>query len=75
MVYTVTFNPALDYVVHINDLIMGQVNRTTSEELFCGGKGINVSTVLASLGIQNRALGFIAGFTGDAIERGCAHRE
>lgn len=70
MVYTVTFNPALDYVVHINDLIMGQVNRTTSEELFCGGKGINVSTVLASLGIQNRALGFIAGFTGDAIERG-----
>ena len=69
MVSTVTFNPALDYVIHIDDLIMGQVNRTTAEELFCGGKGINVSTVLAALGIQNRALGFIAGFTGDAVER------
>lgn len=70
MIYTVTFNPALDYVVHTNTIQLGEVNRTLKEEIFYGGKGINVSTVLANLGIENIALGFIAGFTGDAIQKG-----
>ena len=71
MIYTVTFNPALDYVVHMDeDLIPGMTNRSTSEEFYYGGKGINVSTVLKQLGYDNTALGFIAGFTGRAIEAG-----
>ena len=70
MVYTVTFNPAVDYVVHADELIVGKTNRSQSEEIYCGGKGINVSIVLAELGIKSRALGFVAGFTGNAIETG-----
>lgn len=70
MIYTVTFNPALDYVVHMDSFSSGGVNRTTQEELYYGGKGINVSTILTNLGVENKALGFIAGFTGDAIETG-----
>ena len=70
MIYTVTFNPAIDYVVHGSKLQPGVVNRSSREELYFGGKGINVSVVLKALGIESRALGFIAGFTGDAIERG-----
>ena len=69
MIYTVTFNPAIDYVVHMSDeLTLGSTNRTDSEECYFGGKGINVSTILQNLGIENTALGFIAGFTGTAIE-------
>ncbi len=70
MIYTVTFNPAIDYVVHMDDaLLPGMTNRTTREECYFGGKGINVSTILKNLGIENTALGFVAGFTGDAIEK------
>ena len=70
MIYTVTFNPAVDYVIHLEDIELGAVNRTESEEIFFGGKGINVSTVLSNLGAENIALGFISGFTGKAIESG-----
>ncbi len=75
MVYTVTFNPAIDYVVHTDEIAVGGVNRSRSEEIFFGGKGINVSMVLSELGIKNKALGFIAGFTGDAIEKGVAEKD
>lgn len=68
MIYTVTFNPAIDYVMHLNALNFGEVNRADSEEVFYGGKGINVSTVLKNLGENSVALGFIAGFTGKALE-------
>lgn len=70
MIYTVTFNPAVDYIIHIDKMKMGSVNRTISEEIYFGGKGINVSLVLKELGIQSKALGFEAGFTGKAIEDG-----
>lgn len=70
MIYTVTFNPALDYVVRVNQFTLGAVNRTVQEHIFYGGKGINVSAVLANLGFANTALGFVAGFTGEEIERG-----
>lgn len=70
MIYTVTFNPALDYVVRVNQFALGSVNRTVEEHIFYGGKGINVSVVLANLGFTNTALGFVAGFTGEEIERG-----
>lgn len=70
MIYTVTFNPALDYVVRLNQLVLDKVNRTQSEEVQLGGKGINVSGVLRELGQDNVALGFVAGFTGKAIEEG-----
>ncbi len=70
MIYTVTFNPAIDYVVHTDSMKLGEVNRSSSEEMYFGGKGINVSVVLKELGISSRALGFIAGFTGEAIENG-----
>lgn len=70
MIYTVTFNPAIDYVVFVRDFATGHVNRTQAEEIYCGGKGINVSTVLQRLGVENAALGFLAGFTGAAIEQG-----
>jgi 1-phosphofructokinase len=70
MIYTVTFNPSLDYVVKVEDFKLGVVNRTESEEIFEGGKGINVSIVLKNLGIDSVALGFVAGFTGQEIERG-----
>lgn len=69
MVYTVTFNPSLDYIVSVNDFKLGLTNRTESELLLPGGKGINVSTVLMNLGIESTALGFIAGFTGDEVVR------
>jgi len=70
MIYTVTFNPALDYVVKVNHFTLGMVNRTVQEDIYYGGKGINVSTVLKNLGYDNTALGFVAGFTGDEIVRG-----
>ncbi|MDO5348605.1 MAG: 1-phosphofructokinase [Lachnospiraceae bacterium] len=70
MIYTVTFNPALDYVVNVNHFTPGMVNRTVKEDIYYGGKGINVSAVLANLGYESIALGFVAGFTGDEIQRG-----
>lgn len=72
MVYTVTFNPAIDYVIHMEDVILGATNRSEGEEMYFGGKGINVSVVLRELGTESKALGFIAGFTGEAIEKGLA---
>ena len=69
MVYTVTFNPSLDYIVSVNDFELGMTNRTASELMLPGGKGINVSIVLGNLDIENTALGFMAGFTGDEIVR------
>lgn len=68
MIYTVTFNPAIDYIVGVNNLKHGEVNRADEEQVLPGGKGINVSVVLNNLGIENTALGFIAGYTGDMIE-------
>ena len=70
MVYTVTFNPAVDYIVRTDEMNVGKVNRSKSEEIYFGGKGINVSLVLSELGIKSKALGFAAGFTGRAIEEG-----
>lgn len=67
MIYTVTFNPSLDYIVSINDFQLGKTNRTSAEQMLPGGKGINVSTVLCNLGIPSTALGFTAGFTGKEI--------
>ena len=69
MIYTVTFNPSLDYIVSVDDFRLGLTNRTSSELLLPGGKGINVSTILTNLGIESTALGFVAGFTGDEIIR------
>ncbi len=74
MVYTVTFNPAVDYIVHTKELIPGATNRSDSEEIYFGGKGINVSIVLSELGVKSKALGFAAGFTGEAIEKGVAEK-
>ena len=68
MIYTVTFNPELDYVVFLDELKTGDINRSVRESIFYGGKGINVSTVLNTLGFETTALGFTAGFTGKAIE-------
>lgn len=70
MIYTVTLNPSIDYVVRLNGFKAGITNRTESEEYYYGGKGINVSCVLAELDLDSTALGFIAGFTGEAIEEG-----
>lgn len=69
MIYTVTFNPSIDYIMTVNDLKLGHVNRTSEELIFPGGKGINVSMVLSNLGFQNTALGFLAGFTGENIQK------
>ena len=69
MIYTVTFNPSLDYIVSVENFHLGITNRTSSELMLPGGKGINVSTVLMNLGIENKALGFVAGFVGDEIIR------
>lgn len=69
MIYTVTFNPSLDYIVSVDDFKLGLTNRTSSELILPGGKGINVSTVLGNLEIENTALGFTAGFTGKEIVR------
>lgn len=68
MVYTVTFNPSLDYIVSMDSFTMGMTNRTVEEQLFPGGKGVNVSIVLNNLGIGSTTLGFTAGFTGAYIE-------
>lgn len=70
MIYTVTFNPALDYVMRMDDLKLGSTNRSKEEAIFYGGKGINVSCVLKNLGIDSIALGFVAGFTGREIADG-----
>ena len=67
MIYTVTFNPSLDYIVTVKEFALGKTNRTVTEQMLPGGKGINVSTVLANLGIESTALGFTAGFTGEEI--------
>ena len=72
MIYTVTFNPAIDYVVHTENIKFGATNRSEREEIYLGGKGINVSIVLKELGIDSKLLGFTAGFTGEAIEKGLA---
>lgn len=69
MIYTVTFNPSLDYIVSVNDFQLGLTNRTDSELILPGGKGINVSTILMNLGIDSTAFGFAAGFTGGEIIR------
>lgn len=70
MIYTVTFNPALDYVIRMESLKLGTVNRSGAEAVYYGGKGINVSTVLKNIGVDSVALGFVAGFTGKEIEEG-----
>lgn len=72
MVYTVTFNPAIDYVIYADEIKIGAVNRAENEKIYFGGKGINVSIILNELGIKSEALGFVAGFTGEAIEKGMA---
>ena len=69
MIYTVTFNPSLDYVVQVDDFAVGEINRTRTESIYPGGKGINVSLVLQNLGLSSVALGFTAGFSGAEIER------
>lgn len=69
MIYTVTFNPSLDYIVTVDDFQTGKVNRTREEKVFAGGKGVNVSIVLKNLGYESTALGYTAGFTGDEINR------
>ncbi len=68
MIYTVTLNPSVDYIVTVDDFRTGKTNRTTSERILPGGKGLNVSMVLKNLGIPSTAFGFIAGFTGEKIK-------
>lgn len=68
MIYTVTFNPSLDYIVRLDDFAAGRINRVNYEQVLAGGKGINVSIVLKNLGLDNTALGFLAGFTGEEIK-------
>ena len=70
MVYTVTFNPAVDYLVYLDDVRLGEIQRARKEAVYFSGKGINVSKVLLALGVENTALGFLAGFTGQAIADG-----
>lgn len=72
MIYTVTFNPAVDLVVYSDKIEVGAVNRLKGERIYFGGKGINVSLILHELGVPSKALGFAAGFTGEAIEKGIA---
>ena len=69
MIYTVTFNPAIDYIASVNKLKINEINRTESEKILAGGKGINVSIVLKNLGMESIALGFVAGFSGEEIKR------
>ena len=69
MIYTVTFNPSLDYVISVENFKVGKMNRTSSESMYAGGKGINVSYVLSELGVNNVALGFVAGFTGEELKQ------
>lgn len=69
MIYTVTFNPSLDYIVGVEDFELGATNRTSYEQILAGGKGINVSYVLKNLGFESTAFGFLAGFVGEEIKR------
>lgn len=69
MIYTITFNPAIDYIAEVNKFEIGEINKVISEKILAGGKGINVSIVLKNLGVTNIALGFIAGFTGNEIKQ------
>ena len=69
MVYTITFNPALDYIAQVENFKIGEINRTKTETILPGGKGLNVSIVLKNLEIENTALGFVAGFTGKELIR------
>ena len=69
MIYTVTFNPAIDYIIRLDKFATGTINRVTYEQVLGGGKGINVSIVLGNLGHKSTALGFLAGFTGEEIKR------
>ena len=69
MIYTITFNPAIDYISQVENFELGKINRTKTEKILPGGKGLNVSTVLKNLGVENTALGFIAGFTGEELKR------
>lgn len=74
MIYTLTFSPAIDYIMRIEKVNWGKTNRSSFEEIQFGGKGINVSTILANLGYETVALGFIAGFTGEALNRAISER-
>ena len=74
MIYTVTFNPAIDYIMRLPALTPGKTTRTSAEQVQFGGKGINVSCVLRELGVESTALGFVAGFTGDALAAHLAER-
>ena len=67
MIYTITFNPALDYIIQVENFKIGEINRTKTETILPGGKGLNVSIVLKNLKIENTALGFVAGFTGEEL--------
>ena len=74
MIYTITISPAIDYVVHLDEFRIGMTNRSSGEEFFFGGKGINVSQILKELGMKSVALGFVNGFTGKALENGLHKR-
>mgnify|MGYP004657736577 CR=1 FL=1 len=69
MIYTLTANPSLDYLLYAESFNAGKINRSRSEKLICGGKGINVSVMLSRLGVRNTALGFVGGFVGEEIKR------
>ena len=69
MIYTITFNPSLDYVVQVPGFTPGAINRTAEEKIYPGGKGVNVSLVLQNLGVKSKALGFTAGFSGQELKR------
>jgi 1-phosphofructokinase len=68
MIYTLTLNPSVDYIVNVDDVVLGKLNRTKSEAKFPGGKGINVSRVLSSMGVKSKATGFLGGFTGTYVK-------
>ena len=70
MIYTLTFHPSIDYVIYVEQMALDRMNRSKRECIVFGGKGLNVSQVLHNLGVESRALGFVAGFTGTEIERG-----
>lgn len=74
MIYTITFNPSLDYIMQVSCFEEGKTNRSTSEKIYPGGKGFNVSTILTRLNVDNMALGFVGGFTGDYIEEALNQR-
>mgnify|MGYP003372424551 FL=1 len=69
MIYTLTFNPAIDYIVNVDNIQFGKTNRSKNEEIYIGGKGINVSIVLKNLGVDSKCLGFYGGFVGKEIIR------